>query len=404
MSVSNVAIQQATQEAARTNNPQPVRDNSGKVAYWVDPSGRKLENGTGNQPKGYHPSDPVSVTNSAGAVKNAADKAKRDADAKAAAAAKAKGSAAASAQQKAAVDSANQGYVWLDGHRVKVTAIGTDQFGNKQFTFATDADGYKKTQNYALPTAYAALDNVGSTPAASTQFLMSETSGPQVMGPFNPDGTGLQHTGRNMMTIGNALQWLANLSVKDPNSYSAMVDKLHQSGYLSDSNYVSAAGHYSQDVADAFARAASDTAVLNSTDGKSAGYHMTLTQLLDSKAGAMADAQKKARAANYQPVQRTFTDPTEIKATAKSAAQAAIGRDLTPEEEAKLEAHVKGLQSANYDAIDSAGRNGDNATITDVSVPGQAQGFLDTQDAQEEANFRSAGYGSALRNLFGLGG
>jgi hypothetical protein len=144
--------------------------------------------------------------------------------------------------------------------------------------------------------------------------------------------------------------------------------------------------------------------VLNSTDAKSPGYTMTLDDLLNQKASAFADAQRKARAAAYQPTQRSFTDPAEVKATAKSAAQAAIGRDLTPEEEAKLEAHIHGLESTRYDQIDAAGRAGNNATVTDVSVPGQVDSFLDTEDPQEEANFRAAGYGAAMRNLFGLPG
>lgn len=337
-------------------------------------------------------------------------------DDQAAAPAKAAADAAAKAAAQAKVDAANKQYVWLDGHRVQVQSIGTDAAGNQQYTFVTDADS--KPQTYSLPTAYNAL-NGDAVPAANTQFLVSQgqasiwngsapTGGAPKLGDHS-DAANTVSNGRNLMTIGQSLQWLANLSVQDPTAYGALADKLHNSGYITDAQYAQAGkGTYSQDIAAAWAKAAQDTAVVNSTQ---AGANTTLDQLLDQKT---AD-RKAAAVAAVQPVDRSYQDPATLAATARAAAQSALGRKLTPQEEAAFEAHYRGLENQAFDSKDAANKAQAEAAVTNGTAPGaniampdsagQADAYVQGDQFSTQRNGYSAlEYMNSLQQLLGGGG
>jgi hypothetical protein len=288
-------------------------------------------------------------------------------------------------------------HAWVDGQYVTLVE---DKNGN--LTAAPVGGGASTT--LARPTAFSALD--ASQIDESTPFLMSHyqfgtpqtpgavTGKPSTGGMFSNLLHSLSTGGQGMMTIGSGVAWLANLSTKDQGAYQAMLDKLHSAGYLNDSDYAEANGHWSTAAGNAFLLAARDVAVVNTTEG---GQNTTLDEFLGSKAGAAG----RAKANAYTPVERSYTDPTAIKAAARSAAEDLLGRQLTPDEEARLTGHFRGLEDTAFDQVDAAGRQGQGAAYTPPNASGQIDAFInDDAHSQEAANWRVAQYGQALKDLF----
>lgn len=275
--------------------------------------------------------------------------------------------------------------VWLDGVLVTVK-LGAD---GQTYT-ATPVSGKGAGAQGVRPTAFDALD--GQSIEETNPFLMSHAVGAVAgMGPTSA---------ANHMSIKAGVQWLAELSAKDPGAYASMLQKLYNAGYLSKSDLAQAAGHWSASAGQAFALAARDTAVVNTT---TSGLNTTLDDFLKSKAGAAAALEADNGKGPYVPVPRNYTDPEDIKATAKGAAEDVLGRQLTAAEEAKLTARFRGLEDAKYNAIDAAGVQGKNASVTDPGS-GQISAFVSGDGhEQEAANFRAAEYGLSLKRLFGLG-
>lgn len=295
-------------------------------------------------------------------------------------------------------------FAWVDGQRMMVTGSDTD--ANGQVTLHLSVGN--KQQDYAVPSAYDALDS--SPPDPNVQFLMSiglPTNSQNQTRPLSL--ANVLHPGTfgssNYMTIGNGLTWLASLSAKDPHAYQAMIDKLHAARYLTDAQYAAAAGGYTSEAAQGFAFAARDVAVLNGNGG-TIGAATTLDEFLSQKASAASASDAAATAQAYQPVTRKYTDPEAVKAAAKTQAQQLLGRLLTPEEESALVGHFHSLEDGMYNQVDAIGRSGaGGGSVTAPDAGGQIDEFLDSgAREQEQANYRAAQYGSALRRLFGVGG
>jgi hypothetical protein len=170
---------------------------------------------------------------------------------------------------------------------------------------------------------------------------------------------------QNMMTLQNGVQWFRNLSRKDPEAYGEMVDLLVGAGYLSEE--VARRSVYTRDAGSAFAYAAADAA-----ENYQAGSRDDFYTFLQKSRG---DAEG-ARGSGYQPVTRSFTDPTELAQTARTAAEDMLGRSLTDEETARFASHFRGLETAMYDQIDAAGRASGTATVVNPSSTGQAEAML----------------------------
>lgn len=399
---SKAALDLATKQAASTGVPQPVKDDSGHIVYYVDGSGAVV---------------PEAI------AKDAATRAQQAQDSKlpdgltqdvhgnrsfTTVAQAAQQQKASDAAAKAALAAAQDrlGYVWVDGQRMRVTQV--DANGNPTLVSYDGSPAGTKPAKPQRQTAYAALDNTG-VPDQHIQYVMSNgvkvdpSTGVEAM--HEVGGRAANPLGQNRMTIETGVQWLANLSTTHPDLYRAMVGRLHDAKYLTDAQLAAAQGGWSSDVGGAFALAARDTAVVNSTTG---GQNTDLTSFLQQKAAAAkASDATKAKAA-YQPVARNFTDPTEVAGQAKSAAQAAIGRNLTPEEEARLTAHFHSLEAANYDTMDAVGRaNAANPTgaqqgysITNPSVGGQVDSFVSSGPlAQEAAAYHVGQIGLGIKNL-----
>jgi hypothetical protein len=306
------------------------------------------------------------------------------------------------AQQQQIADAYKVQHAWVDGQFVTLTQ---DAQGN--WIAAPVGGGDKRP--LATPSAFAALDGESideTTPFLMSHFRLGSPSTPGVATGKPSQGgmfANLLHTlgtgAEERMTIGGGVAWLASLSTKDPGAYQALLDKLHNANYLSDADLASAAGHWSPQVGKAFARAALDVAVVNTTD---AGRNTTLDEFLTSKQGAYAAGQGAGKGP-YVPAERRYTDPTTIVGTAKNAAAQLLGRQLTPEEEQQLTGHFRGLEDAAYDQVDAAGRQEQNARFTPPDLGGQVDTFLDSGPReQEQANFRAAQLGQAIKRLFGV--
>jgi hypothetical protein len=399
---------------------RPVRSRSGQILYYADDAGRRIGGtaltgpgsggtnsyterpGSGNyngQTRTYEGAGDAKT-----AAKRAADRSKRQDPATIAAANEKRA-------QATEVDQLNQGYAWIDGKRVRFVGKDPDT-GNPLYTLNGAGDPNDGGNPYQLtkPSAYGALDT--DLVDQNTRFVMSNGTQTFADGSHNQrtnpgwgsadaaDRHYTQRTGTNFMTVGNGLTWLTNLSVKDPDAYQAMVDKLHDAGYLSDPQYEAAAGGYSSVAGSAFAKAATDLSVVNATD---AGATLALDQFLKQRGDANAARKKDATAAAYVPTERSYTDPEAIKAAAKSEAESFLGRHLSDAEEAELVTHFRGLETAVFDAVDAAGVQGQNATFTQPNPTGQIDAFVEGPGREQEgANYRAAQYGQALKRLFGV--
>jgi hypothetical protein len=286
-------------------------------------------------------------------------------------------------------------WVWVDGKRATLVP---DTNGNLTVNYA---NGDKST-TIITPSAYGALDEVD--PSASfvmTNFRLgdkAENLGQNGIGGLLPNLLNAAATGgQNVMTIDGGLRWLVNLSTKDPEAYSAMIDKLVGAGYLTQAQALAAGGRWNSDVGNAFAKAAMELAVVNTTPE---GSRTTLDQWLSSKAAAGAGSAAAGTTAAYEPMTRSYTDPESVKAAAKAAAEQTLGRRLTPEEEDELVTHFRSLEDGMFDAIDAQQGKG-GGSYTQPQVTGQVDAYLDSGPReQEQANWATAGYGDALIDLF----
>lgn len=411
-SVDDASLNRARLAAARTGLPQPVRAPDGHVVYYIDSTGGVVPDAIAQDRiksagKPFTPSD--QATPDRGTAKLQAAQAQIDA-----------GTPAARAAASASADAnAELGHVWVDGKQLTISSVNPD--GSWNATIGASKE--RPLSGFLGTTAFDALDTAsGSNLSSDTRFTMNTgtadiftgrtmgdghgyfgADGTQGAPIYGPPGSG-DHSASanqvsdstNMMTVGQGLTWLVNLSVKDPGAYQAFVDQLHKANYLSDAQYSAAGGAYSSLVGQAFATAATDTATIN---GQAAGFHTTLFDVLNQRAAA-ADA---AKAKSYTPVQRTYTDPAALEAAARSMAQSDLGRDLNAQEVAQLTSHFRSMEDGMYNQIDAAGQAGNNASVVNPNPTGQVDTFIhDGPMAQEAANWHVAQYGSALRKLFGL--
>lgn len=343
---------------------QPVKDQRGNLLYYSDPvTGQRLN------PGNVGPGSGQMHDTASGAAKAADERTKRQTE----------------STRQATVAAGEQ--AWIDGHLVSVVRNADGSM------VITPVEG-GESQKIGAPSTFDALD--GTAVDEKAQFLMGMRVGTGQPVTFGNLFSQLGAVNKNIMTIRTGVAWLAELSTKDPGAYQAMLDKLHNAGYLADADYSAAAGHWSSAAGTAFAKAARDVSVVNTTTD---GQNTDINTFLDSKKDALANGKSAA----YTPVDRTYTDPEYIKGAAKSAAEDALGRQLTPDEEAKLTARFHGLEDKKFDAIDATRGQG-GASVTSPEVSGQVDAFVSGgEHEQEAANYRAAKYGLVLKQMFGLG-
>lgn len=178
-----------------------------------------------------------------------------------------------------------------------------------------------------------------------------------------------QTSATNYMTIADGIQKIVNMSVGDKDAYNEMVVQLNKAGYFASQsgnmNYVPTnqlpLNTYSRNTGLAAVEAMQDLSV-----AQAAGYQGDFKQWLTDRSQGYEDYVKSG--AGYNPVNRSYQDPATLAASAKSAAQQAIGRNLTPAEEAKFEAAFHGKENTAYNEIDQYGRAKATANLTGASA------------------------------------
>jgi hypothetical protein len=217
--------------------------------------------------------------------------------------------AAAAADAKAQLDAAEK--LWIDGQYVTITR-------NADGTWTAKPVADQKAEGTPLmpPTAFDALDGEALDPTAP--FLMGYQTDPNQKGSITSIFGQLGTYGKNMLTVGGGVSWLAELSTKDPEAYKAMVDRLHDAGYLDDGEYAATGTGWSAMAGSAFAKLARDVAVVNTT---AAGQNTTLDQFLGQRVADFQAAKVKEEEEAYVPVQRAYTDPEDIKSAAVTEAE-----------------------------------------------------------------------------------
>jgi hypothetical protein len=211
--------------------------------------------------------------------------------------------------------------------------------------------------------------------------------------------------GTSQMTIAEGLQWMVNLSQQNPGAYNELVKQLKHAGYFGTNPGDMIGGNYSEQAGLGFVKAMKDLSVVQQSTGAA-------TSMDDFLAGKTA-AVKQAAGDLYQPVNRDYTDPGTLMATAKTAAEDAIGRNLTPAELAQFEAHFRAQQTSYYNSVDASGKAQVEAKAVGESAPGsaavapsadgQANALLQgDQFGQQRANYGVEQYTQALGQLFGV--
>lgn len=411
-------LDDAKAKAAESGVPEPVKDKSGKILYYVDLRGAVVPKTIAEEQRQVagvdaDPTDTRGVLDSKGGLvhhDSRVDMQAANVQIRSGATLKQQASERTAAQS--AIDSGvASGFVWVNGQRRQVVN-GALVYDNS----AVGDDGKPTNKLSQNSTVFNAL-NLTDIPNSSAAFLMSISptdifTGTDPAGGYRPatgDHSAAANTvqnGHQMMSISNGLEWLANLAAKDAPTYTEIVKHLKDANYIPDTTNDQV---FNADAAHGFALATRDLAIVNSRAG---GENVTLDQFLGQAQQAKADARAKG-AASYQGVDRSYTDPESLKQTLKAAAQDALGRALTDEEEAKFLSAFRGKESAMYDTLDTAGRaqagaaavgeGAPGATVTRPDASGQAEGFLDSPEFEQEKFGTALGkYGQILQSMVGL--
>jgi hypothetical protein len=199
----------------------------------------------------------------------------------------------------------------------------------------------------------------------------------------------------NAMTVAGGVTWFRQLAHNDPSAYDELVDKLVGSGYLSQDD----ARHGAYTIK---AGQAAGMAMIDAAQNMESGGTDDLRTFLQKQADDVAANTKKARAAAYQPAQRTFTDPAQVMATARAAAEKMLGRSLTDAEAQTFASQFQGTENEQYDKIDAAGYAGGSATVINPDAGGEAEQMLrGPQYDAERTKQMTGGYMDALKQLIG---
>lgn len=288
---------------------------------------------------------------------------------------------------------------------------------------AADWRNFKREQNEFTQHVAATRDVREATPYGQTLYDVLDMpkqygKGDQrfVMG-ADPQGTvtyfGQKMRGPEVMewTVAGGVEWLRDQAVNNKEGYNSLVAQLYQAGYLSESDV--RFNSYTSKVAEAFAEAAYDTVSVNA--GRDAGSVISLMDNLDNiikgfDESGMGPNAKGGRGGAAQPPVRVdqYTDEATLRENVRSAAQAALGRSLSDEEEAAFFGAFRSKEKGWNDERHTAELNEFNGTAASVhdrpSAAAESAGYVREGFAQEKAGEDLASYVGVMNRMMGLGG
>lgn len=268
---------------------------------------------------------------------------------------------------------------------------------------ADSADRQRNPYNQPAPTTsragsilYSGLDLPPEWANEAFTFGTGETAVADYYG--NP----ATQTDITRMTVANALAWLRDLSVSNREQYNSWVVKLYDAGYLSESELKF--GAYTSVVAQAFAEAAHDTAIVNQSVG-TGGSIVTLGDNLSAIAEAATEAGLNGPGGGGSTRVRVDqqVDDTTLRQTLKDTSRNILGRALSDAEEAALVGTFRAVEAQwNQQSWDASLNGGTTTTPPDIADVAEA-GINDTLGTERAAQMMG-GYVGVLRNITGLGG
>ncbi len=201
------------------------------------------------------------------------------------------------------------------------------------------------------------------------------------------------------VTINAQLANLRAMSVNDPEAYAAYLWRLWAAGFLGSGPWETInTGAWSKEAGDAFVNAAVTVADLQAN-----GVEVSFDDYLDKAiAGRDKDGDGQPDdGSTTPPTINAFTDPETLRLTVQSAAQAALGRDLSESEANAFLSVFRDLE-AKANATANAAQTDTTGGTYDTSRPdasGQAAAFVESGSPTEADSYQMAGYGDALRSL-----
>lgn len=217
-------------------------------------------------------------------------------------------------------------------------------------------------------------------------------------------GNPVTRTVPTQMTVANGLAWLRDLASTDKEAYNSWVVKLYDGGYLEESEL--RFNQYTSVVAQAFAEAAHDTAIVNQSVG-TGGSITSMGDMLQGLADGAAEAGLNGSGPTVVPRIDQQLDEATLKDTIRSTSRNLLGRALTDAEEASLVSRYRGVEAQWNDqsyAADVARSTGGTATQTSAPDAGViAQGGINDTLGTERAAQQLGGYAGVLMNMVGLG-
>lgn len=221
------------------------------------------------------------------------------------------------------------------------------------------------------------LDAEGRETAPSTQDLrVGGRNATQTTAAERPQVT-------NMMTLDAGIQWFRKLSNADPETYDTIIEMLIDGDYLPESVVK---GMYTREAGRGFGEALADLA-----ENNSAGNTDDLMTFLEKISTAGRAAREEAKRRAFEPIRREYTDPAQLMATARAAAEDLLGRGLTEEEAARFAGRFRGLEDAVFDQIDAAGQSGGTARVVIPNASGQAEAFARSEEFRDDRARQLAG-------------
>jgi hypothetical protein len=144
-------------------------------------------------------------------------------------------------------------------------------------------------------------------------------------------------------TVAGGLQAFQNLAGSNVDDYNATVVLLWDAGLIDGDLADAGLGNYTPQAGSALAKAMATVSQMNN-----AGNPITLTEYLESLKKSRQELLDQENQKKRTP--RVYTDPEELKQTAKSAAQQLLGRELSADEEKQFLSKFRGLEDSAYGA------------------------------------------------------
>lgn len=201
------------------------------------------------------------------------------------------------------------------------------------------------------------------------------------------------------------MQQVASLAATDPQTLANYQIQMWKSGLygnvdLSDISL----GHWTTDTASAFKKVLSGYKQADALGGLTSQQKSVFDYLGDLSGTPVGKAAKDLAGPAPVTTVNNFTDPNSVSAAAQSAAQSALGRNLSDKEIEKFVTEFHAVQ-ANYNKTYNSAQQdtkGGTFNLTQPDLSSQAQAFAQSSNPNEAAANKASDYVVALQQMLGV--